>query len=393
MPAPLLIASLAQLACHCASHKDFELKVPDGGFKRILRPDSMKACLMQVCTEGYEAFELSQTTMERIKLHTSKIPDHMRRAVMILIKGGPREVDAHLPIVLGSIERVAGMCDEKSKEVVEKYESVRELIDELLSTGQSTKNHNEILCNTLKRERVNSDSEVSTESPRSLSSLSQTFGVIMGSRLRERFTNDPTFRKTLRDVEIAGLTNTIGSLEEIVDTLQVATRHLADLSERWRGLRGFFQRMAGLIDSATKPSMQFVEHARKMREDGVKMKDMEGDLIYSLARDAVTVGYVANRLATGYVEVSKDHLMDPVSRLPRLMVLDKDSDEAEIQRLMREIQEECKQANNALRTRVEPERRKFERELQMKRDAVREEFAPIFVIDSPTKVVKKWNSI
>ena len=355
----------------------------------------MKACLMQVCTEGYEAFELSETIMERIKLNTLKIPDDMRRAVMILIQGESDEVDAHLPIVLRSIEAVAGMCEEKSREVVEKYESVRQLIDELLSTGQSTKRHNEILCRALKQGRVNNnndseDSALSAELPGSFGPFSRTFGANMASKFTELLKNDPIFRKTLRDVQISGLDASIASLDEILETLQVATRHLANLSKRWRGLRGFFQRMAGLVDSATKPSKQFVEHAKKMRIDGVRMKDMEGDLIYSLARDAVTVGYVANRLASGYVEVSKAHLMEPVSRLPRLMVLDKDTDGDEIQRQMRKIQEECDNANHALQMLVEPESRQFERDLEMKRDAVREEFAPIVVSDTPVKDVQKW---
>jgi len=127
-----------------------------------------------------------------------------------------------------------------------------------------------------------------------------------------------------------------------------------------------------------------------MRVDKVKKKDMEGDLICSLAIDAVTVGYVANRLASGYVEVSKAHLMEPVSRLPRLMVLDKDTDGDEIQRQMRKIQEKCDNASNALQLLVEPESRKFQHDLEMKKNAVREEFAPIVLNDTPVKDVKMY---
>ena len=149
----MAVATLAQLALLSTAHKDFALKPPANGFKFVRYPDSFKACLMQVCNEGWKAFNLAHTAMDEIRLSTLNIPGDMKKAVNILLNGSDHEVKVMLPKVLMSIETVAETCDERSTDVVKKYVCVLDLIGELLETGMSTKGANEKIKTDLENQR------------------------------------------------------------------------------------------------------------------------------------------------------------------------------------------------------------------------------------------------
>ena len=157
MPAPTAVATLAQLAILSTSHQDFPLVEPARGFQRVNHPESFKACLMQVANEGYEAFNLAHVGMDEVRLATLGIPQDMKFVVQILMKGTDREVQLNLPRALAAIDRAADVCLVRSNEVVEKYESVRELIDELNETGMSTKGANEKEKAELELQRKNEE--------------------------------------------------------------------------------------------------------------------------------------------------------------------------------------------------------------------------------------------
>ena len=137
------MATLAQLALLSTSHDDFELVRPEKGFQYVNHPKSFKACLMQVANEGYEAFNESHVGMDEIRLATMGIPGDMKSAVNILVRGTDRDRQVFLPKALASIQNAADVCVVRSEEIVEKYKSVMNLIDELNETGVSTKGHNE----------------------------------------------------------------------------------------------------------------------------------------------------------------------------------------------------------------------------------------------------------
>ena len=137
------MATLAQLALLSTSHDDFELVRPEKGFQYVNHPKSFKACLMQVANEGYEAFNESHVGMDEIRLSTMGIPGDMKSAVNILVRGTDRDRQVFLPKALASIQNAADVCVVRSEEIVEKYKSVMNLIDELNETGVSTKGHNE----------------------------------------------------------------------------------------------------------------------------------------------------------------------------------------------------------------------------------------------------------
>merc|ERR1712037_700861 len=156
-PAPLAVATMGELAYLSTSTIDFPIVEPATGFKRIKYPDSFRASLTQLCNEGYEAFALSHEAMDDVRLSTLSIPTDMRLVVRLLVQGEDYEIEDHLPLALGAIEDAATTCSRRGQQVVDKYSSVMELIDELSETGQATKGKNERRAAELKLAKENDE--------------------------------------------------------------------------------------------------------------------------------------------------------------------------------------------------------------------------------------------
>lgn len=154
---------------------------------------------------------------------------------------------------------------------------------------------------------------------------------------------------------------------------------LTSLKDQWASLSLFFQDMANLVKLASERSEKFVDTARDAREDdgSINMGDITKNQIYAYARESVTIGYVVHRLASGYVEFSRDHLMKPVAQLPALMVLDKEKDRGKIQEKQRAIMTGCTKAQSELNCMLASEKREFERAMNARMKVINEEFATV----------------
>ena len=92
---------------------------------------------MQVSHDGWQAFNKARSGMNEIRQQTDRIPGDMKEVLNILLNmQDDQEVAALLPISLKSLEDVADSCLARSREVEEKFNSVRELIDELLQSSK-----------------------------------------------------------------------------------------------------------------------------------------------------------------------------------------------------------------------------------------------------------------
>ena len=92
---------------------------------------------MQVSHDGWQAFNKAHSGMNEIRQQTDRIPGDMKEVLNILLNmQDDQEVAALLPISLKSLEDVADSCLARSREVEEKFNSVRELIDELLQSSK-----------------------------------------------------------------------------------------------------------------------------------------------------------------------------------------------------------------------------------------------------------------
>jgi len=157
-PAPLTVAVLAELALLSTSHADFKLEQPQGGFKK-LKWTQFKPSLMQVSHEGWEAFNRAHSGMNEIRQLTDRIPGDMKQVLNILLNMPDDQVAALLPISLESLEEVADSCLARSKEVEGKFNSVRELTDELLQSSLSTESTNKNRKETLAFEKQQKEKE------------------------------------------------------------------------------------------------------------------------------------------------------------------------------------------------------------------------------------------
>lgn len=157
-PAPITVAVLAELALLSTAHTDFKLEEPKGGFKR-LQWNMFKPSLMQVSHEGWHAFNKAHSGMNEIRQQTDRIPGDMKEVLNILLNMQDEDVAALLPISLKSLEDVADSCLARSKEVEEKFNSVGELMDELLQSSLSTESTSKHKKESLEFSRIQKEKE------------------------------------------------------------------------------------------------------------------------------------------------------------------------------------------------------------------------------------------
>uniref|UniRef100_A0A3P9HBX7 Uncharacterized protein n=1 Tax=Oryzias latipes TaxID=8090 RepID=A0A3P9HBX7_ORYLA len=132
-PAPLSIAIMGELV-FISSGTDFSINKnpPKGGFKHIKYPESFRACLMQVCNLGWQAFNMAHKNMDQIRIYTASVPGHMKDTIKILFQGNDEIIDKLLPKELENIRTIADECVELADGVEKKYNDVICLIQELL---------------------------------------------------------------------------------------------------------------------------------------------------------------------------------------------------------------------------------------------------------------------
>ncbi|KAL2096510.1 hypothetical protein ACEWY4_008658 [Coilia grayii] len=134
-PAPLSIAIMGELVFISSDvHNDFSINknAPKKGFHYIKYPDSFRACLMQVCNSGWQAFNEAHKNMDQIRIHTASVPDYMKAAVKILFNATDEVIETLLPNQLNNIRDTADECVKLADGVEKKYSDVISLIQELL---------------------------------------------------------------------------------------------------------------------------------------------------------------------------------------------------------------------------------------------------------------------
>uniref|UniRef100_H3B698 Zgc:162509 n=2 Tax=Latimeria chalumnae TaxID=7897 RepID=H3B698_LATCH len=145
MPGPLSIAILGELV-FISSQTDFSINKhpPAEGFKHIKYPESFRACLMQVCNQGWAAFNEANKNMDQIRIHSMNVPEYMKMAVQTLLQDDIEVVRAMLPDQLENIRSIAEECEKLASSVESKFVSVIDLIHELLEACVNAKNIYEV---------------------------------------------------------------------------------------------------------------------------------------------------------------------------------------------------------------------------------------------------------
>lgn len=130
LPAPSSVAILGQLMA-IASTIDFSLEkhVPKDGFKHVKQPGSFRACLVQICTSGCDAFTTADKNMDKIRLYCMQFQGHVKDLLRIILKGSQQEKSILAPIYLHDMMEKAKKC----LELAEKTESDFKILTTLLS--------------------------------------------------------------------------------------------------------------------------------------------------------------------------------------------------------------------------------------------------------------------
>lgn len=138
-PAPLSVAIMGELV-NISSNTDFSINKnpPKGGFQYIKYPDSFRACLMQVCNTGWWAFNEAHKSMDKIRLHTSTVPDYMQTTIKFLFTGSDAAVQAHLPEQLDAIQDIADDCVKLATAAEDRFAEVIHVVQELLEACLNT---------------------------------------------------------------------------------------------------------------------------------------------------------------------------------------------------------------------------------------------------------------
>jgi hypothetical protein len=140
-PAPITISVLGQLILMSNQRMDFPINVnsPPGGFKNIKYPKSFRTTLLQISHDGYLAFLKAHTNMDKIRMYNSNVPSHIKDATRYLMSRKETYIINLLPISLGRIKEAADQSKELSKEIVFKFTTVMNLIEETIGAVADTK--------------------------------------------------------------------------------------------------------------------------------------------------------------------------------------------------------------------------------------------------------------
>ena len=141
------------------------------------------------------------------------------------------------------------------------------------------------------------------------------------------------------------------------------------MKEQWSKLSLFFNEMANLIEMASDKTKQFVDYANEG-----ELSSVTKNQVYVFVEKSMTIGYVVHRIASGYFDFSKKHLMAPVSQIPKLMVLNAEDDKAEIQKLKADVMKACDDASYELELKIMSEKDEYDSALKARMKRIKEEF-------------------
>jgi len=140
--APVCVQIMGKLCQIAAMNRDFplddtgvEIGKDKQGYPLIKTPGSMRATLCQVTQDAYWAFVEADTAMYSISLATPRVKTVLSQGLQCLFMGSDEEVKAYWPITLQEIENIANDCTVQSANVVEKFNHVVHVIQEIQRVG------------------------------------------------------------------------------------------------------------------------------------------------------------------------------------------------------------------------------------------------------------------
>ncbi|KAI1897165.1 hypothetical protein AGOR_G00080390 [Albula goreensis] len=420
VPGPQSIALLGELV-FISANTDFAINrfTPDKKYTYIKHPESFRACLMQVCNDGWKAFNTAHTNMDKIRLLSSGIPNDVKNVVQTLMQEDQKIVETLLPVQLRKVKGVSSKCFDLATHVEGDFQKLIDLISELLENCTSAKSaHQEALKDVkqaiefaeLRKKSaeeakqaaenyhtmVNKELEESREAYKeAINSMptGESSGSLLKSTVQMSQMKIEQSKQQLRDSrdeyhksienmkkcsqELDSILNEMRKLDvEEIDfetTIKMLAKGLEALGrvrEQWTKMVQFFQMISNLIETCLNQNItDFVSQCEAVPAiPNYRHLDFIKDMLYGPAFQASNIAHLVHMISETYVQVSSQYLMDRISNLGTLMTLEPDNPEFKRARL--ELQGSCEEAQKGILELVQKNRDDFDEQIEKRIDTI-----------------------
>ena len=142
-------------------------------------------------------------------------------------------------------------------------------------------------------------------------------------------------------------------------TLEILAQGLTALGkvkEQWEKMVRFFQIVSTIIKASMNTAIKSFTGAAKQASEYSSSAFLK-DMVYSQAFQVSNVASLVNMISSTYTEVSEKYIMDRVSSLGRLMALDQNSPEFDVER--KQLQDGCVEAQRGILALVQKNKTDF----------------------------------
>ncbi|XP_049331848.1 uncharacterized protein LOC111192040 [Astyanax mexicanus] len=157
------------------------------------------------------------------------------------------------------------------------------------------------------------------------------------------------------------------------------------VKEQWEKMVRFFSMVSNIVKtSLTRTLKDFVSTSEKTQSLSYNSKLFSKDLLYNQAFQATNIASLVHMISATYTEVSEKYLMDRVSSLGKLMVMDKEKPEFEQERL--QLQNSCDKAQKGILCLVLKNKDEFERKTNARLEKIDNELLAILPKAAPEEM-------
>ncbi|KAI5627261.1 hypothetical protein C0J50_13180 [Silurus asotus] len=157
------------------------------------------------------------------------------------------------------------------------------------------------------------------------------------------------------------------------------------VKEQWEKMVRFFQMVSNIVKTTlTRTLKDFVTTSEKTQRLSYNAKLFSKDLIYNQAFQATNISSLVNMISSTYTEVSTKYLMDRVSSLGKLMVMDKEKPEFLSER--EQLQNSCDEAQRDILHLVLKNKEEFERKSEARLEKIDKELLAILPAADPEEM-------
>ncbi|XP_056619161.1 uncharacterized protein LOC130433361 [Triplophysa dalaica] len=164
------------------------------------------------------------------------------------------------------------------------------------------------------------------------------------------------------------------------------------VKEQWEKMVRFFQMVSNIVKTSLSTTLKnFVSAAEKTQALSYNAKLFSKDLLYTQAFKASDIASLVNMISGTYTEISNKYLMDRVSSLGKLMVMDKSKPEFQHERL--KLRDSCDKAQKGILELVLKNKEEFERKSAARLERIDRELLAILPAAPPEEIKKMQEAV